>query len=461
MNIRKEALVNLRELCTMHPSLLTSSLSAVVNAIIKLFMDGERDVRKAVVAFVSECFEPIDKVELQPFLPLLIMYTCSAMTHIYEDVRLDAIRLIDLWVTIAPDVLVIKHWDRVTNNYLSLLTVDANSLTHSRSNLGTTSPSNATLSSVKSAENKSHLHLHKNSSAHCYDSYWFFMNFLESRHAKESFKNHFEESQTSKDAKTLRWDQSGFTPLHPSMGASSSYLSAQPLASYSALHLFESNGPKANQSTQLIETFHSILVGAWLETAPSVFNSSNISLTPALQLLEILLKLSLVLWRAMVSKGGVDKLGRAWLDTYLQQFLKHTIIYFPFGANTPGNRGGKVDSVLLGMNIMVCELTSLFLLARTMQENSVEKESLAESLKSRKRQHKEEREDSVPEWTEGIVDYVLGIFGAEDEEERKSSSMTSMSSDFKPEHLTSLLPTVWGFLNCLEEETKGTILDVS
>ncbi|KAL0086680.1 Rix1 complex component [Phycomyces blakesleeanus] len=506
--VRKEALLNMRDLCSDNPQILVSSLSTVVNSVLRLFMDDERDVRKALLSFLRDCFEPIDKIELQPFLPLLVIYTCSAMTHIFEDIRLDAIRLIDLWVDIAPEVLVSKFWDTVANNYLSLLSVDSNSIAQSRSNLSGSSAGHVSVASVKAAETKSHLHLHKSKlellksvsnfleaglSEDRNDNYWFFMNFLESRHARESFRNRLEETQASKDAKTLRWDQSGFTPLSAMIGSSVPFLSVNTLPGYSSLNLFESAGPKSTQAAtgsvgkgastrngvsvhrsecsldervsdvkQLIETFQPILVGSWLETAPSVFTSNNISLTPALQLLETILRLSLVLWRSMVSKGGIGKLSSAWLDSHLQQFLKHISVYFPYGADAFGNRGGKVDSVLQEMNIMVCELTSLFLLARTMQTNSAAKEHLAVDFKIRKRSHSQVKDDeNVPEWADRIVDHVLGVLGYEEEEVENEDgvpNMTSMSTAFKPEHLTSLLPTVWGFLNSLEKDRRDTVL---
>lgn len=43
----------------------------------------------------------------------MIMYTCSAMTHIFEDVRNDAVKTMDLWVKVAPDIIKSKFWDKV------------------------------------------------------------------------------------------------------------------------------------------------------------------------------------------------------------------------------------------------------------------------------------------------------------------------------------------------------------
>lgn len=94
-------------------------------------------------------------------MPLLIIYTCSAMTHIFEDVRLDAVKLMDLWIQIAPEIVVSKFWNRVTGNYMSLLTVDSNSINTQAQNSITSGNGVSTTASVKAAVTKSHLHIHK------------------------------------------------------------------------------------------------------------------------------------------------------------------------------------------------------------------------------------------------------------------------------------------------------------
>ncbi|KAG0184060.1 hypothetical protein DFQ28_000212 [Apophysomyces sp. BC1034] len=508
-NVRKDALSGLEELCGRHPELLVSSLSSVVHGLLKLFIDDDRDVRKSLLAFLRECFVPLDKADLQPFLPLLVIYTCSAMTHIFEDIRLDAIKLADLWVEIAPDVIVSKFWDRFTGNYISLLAVDSTSMNTS-STSSTPSSRPTTTTSVKEAAVKSHLHLHKSKlellsglskfleaglSGDKQDKFWFLLNFLEGRHAKESFKQHLEESKASKDAKTNRWDpksRSTYTSTHAMITATIPYISnVSTPSSFSSLNLFDSTAPKSQSSgttdalkgassnsyrsecglddrvkdvKMLIETFQPILISTWLETAPSVFSSSSaISVTPALQLLTVVMRLALILWRAMVSGGAVGALEKSWLDLHLQQLLKHLAVYFPYGADSFGNRGAKVDSILQEMNIMLCELTSLYLLARTMQRSVLLKNPPPNT--NRKRRHEEsgdrEDDDDIPAWADRIVDHVFGILGYEendlqhvDKKQRKDGSMSTMTSDFKSESLVSLLPAIWGFLNCLEGDRQ-------
>lgn len=296
------------------------------------------------------------------------------------------------------------------------------------------------------------------------------------------------------ESKTVKWDvkmKNAFTPTHAMVASVTPYLSeGAKLATYSHLHLFESSGPKNKNVTttavanasggqtatseinnsefsaeerlsnikQLIETFQPILVASWLEAAPAVFVSiSTISMTPALELLHEILKLSLVLWRAMVGSEIISTLPKEWLNQNLQQLLKHFTVYFPYGADSFGNRGSKVDDMLQEMNIMLCELTSLFLLARTMQKNATQLKNKSEASKLSERQQtkrrkleQEDEEAQIPDWAETVVEHVLDVLGYEQEGDAKM--MTSASSNFKTENLISLLPAIWGFLNCLEYE---------
>ncbi|KAL4211496.1 Rix1 complex component [Rhizopus microsporus] len=493
-NVKKEALLGLGDICSKNPELLISSLGQVVNGLLKLFIDEDRDVRKATLNYLQETFVEIDKVELQPFMPILIMYTCSAMTHIFEDVRLDAVKFMNLWIQIAPDVVVSKFWNRIRGNYMSLLSVDASKSSQ------TSAPSmmignNTSTASIKAAVTKSHLHIHKNKlgffsslskfleaglSEDNQDKFWFFLNYLDSKHSKESFKRKMEKYNNSVKGEAVIWNtktKNEHMPAHPMIIATAPNLSEEyKLATFSHLHLFESSGPKNNNNKTInmlgskgqsddidvnntefsrddrlnsvegmIEAFQPVLVASWLEAAPSVFvSSSTISMTPALELVYEVMKISVVLWRAVVSSQKISTMSGEWLNKHLQTTLKRFHVYFPFGADSLGNRGSKADEILLHMNILFCELTSLYLLAKTMQRSKMQLES--------KRQ--KTQDDQVPEWTETVVSFVFESLGYQ-----VNDTMTSGSSSFRADNLVSLLPAIWGFLNCLSNEESMSLFD--
>jgi hypothetical protein len=70
-------------------------------------------VRKALQNFLGEFIPMLHARDIHPFLPLLIVYTCSAMTHILDDIREDALKFMDLWVAAGGQVVVNGFWDKV------------------------------------------------------------------------------------------------------------------------------------------------------------------------------------------------------------------------------------------------------------------------------------------------------------------------------------------------------------
>lgn len=234
-------------------------------------------MRKATLSFLKETFPEIDRVELQPFMPLLVIYTCSAMTHIFEDVRLDAVKLMDLWIQIAPDVIVTKFWSRVIGNYMSLLAVDSNKISAAGSETSGIKGV-ATTSNVKAAATKSHLHIHKNklglfsslskflgtglADEQSHSEFWFLLNYLENRHAKQAFKEKMANYESVDTSKTAIWDvkhKNAYIVPHNRVASIATYLSeGSKLATFSHLNLFESSGPKTNTTTTTSNTMSDV-----------------------------------------------------------------------------------------------------------------------------------------------------------------------------------------------------------
>lgn len=66
--------------------------------------------------------------DLIPHVPLLILFTTSAQTHIYPEIRIDAVRFLDLFLEIVPESVVdgwtqgnSGHGKRVLEGYLGIL----------------------------------------------------------------------------------------------------------------------------------------------------------------------------------------------------------------------------------------------------------------------------------------------------------------------------------------------------
>ncbi|CAG8653340.1 3912_t:CDS:2, partial [Paraglomus occultum] len=123
-NVRKDALLGLKDLFNRYPQILPASLSLVINTIVRLLVDEDATLRRILLSFMNEFIPILSENDFRPYLPLLIIYTCSAMTHIHEDIRTDAIKFMDIWLNLAPDVVTIGFWKKILPNYVSLLGSD-------------------------------------------------------------------------------------------------------------------------------------------------------------------------------------------------------------------------------------------------------------------------------------------------------------------------------------------------
>ncbi|KAL9933966.1 hypothetical protein V8E36_007048 [Tilletia maclaganii] len=126
---RKDALFGLRELLSAHPFLLHKPgiLPSVLSASLRLIPDEDPSVRRAVHTFLSFLLPALveesttvgdgDAAKQQPqhgaspaalahYAPSLILYTISALSHIFTEVRIDALRILDLLLDYIPTAVV-------------------------------------------------------------------------------------------------------------------------------------------------------------------------------------------------------------------------------------------------------------------------------------------------------------------------------------------------------------------
>lgn len=104
-------------------------------------------VRKTLLSFLSWLLPLISKVmhymtcrdhsnvytisiqeDLIPHVPMLILFTTSAQTHIFPEIRIDAVRFLDLFLELVPESVVDGwiqgnpgHGKRVLEGYLGIL----------------------------------------------------------------------------------------------------------------------------------------------------------------------------------------------------------------------------------------------------------------------------------------------------------------------------------------------------
>ena len=124
-NYRHDSLQGLRELFTLHPVILTSNLSVILEKISPIFTDSNSVVRKALLLLLKHIIENVKKCNLVLFLPRLVTCMICAMTHLDNAIQLDSLSYMQLFLTDYSDLL-IKNAPQLLNFYLSLLTLQSN-----------------------------------------------------------------------------------------------------------------------------------------------------------------------------------------------------------------------------------------------------------------------------------------------------------------------------------------------
>ncbi|KAH9937104.1 uncharacterized protein B0H18DRAFT_1112984 [Fomitopsis serialis] len=108
---RKDAILGLRELLDGHPTLIHTHLTALVSNCTRLIADEDASVRRTLLSFLGwllpqilkQVSHPVGPVHNHylcrktfPHSPVLLLFTTSAQTHIFPEIRIDAIRF---WIS--------------------------------------------------------------------------------------------------------------------------------------------------------------------------------------------------------------------------------------------------------------------------------------------------------------------------------------------------------------------------
>ncbi|KAJ1955818.1 rRNA processing protein, partial [Linderina pennispora] len=117
---RKDAVLGLTDFLSLHPEVLNTELGSIVDGTVKLIVDNEPAVRRVLLKLYSTYLPDIPRRELAPFIPLMVIFTCSGMTHILDDIRSDAVKFLNLLIELAPQDLS-QYASKILPNFFSLL----------------------------------------------------------------------------------------------------------------------------------------------------------------------------------------------------------------------------------------------------------------------------------------------------------------------------------------------------
>ncbi|RKO90901.1 hypothetical protein BDK51DRAFT_31444 [Blyttiomyces helicus] len=395
---RKEAIIGIRDLYNKHPEALHTNLSLVLEGLTRLIVDED---------------------SFRPFVALVMAYTSSAMTHITEDIRLDGLKFLGVWLQYYPTLVTPfadKHWQWVEERLVYRQWI----ISHQSVESTRVFKDTGFLEALASRSNVLRLTRQRGMT---YGLTQPLVHLIRESAIWGILRSGAFEGQSG-----------NVVDLFGATGASvSDRLSMGPAQG------LEKSGSNAIRNTYdlqdmaqlkaLIDIIMPIMVDFWLESSATVFSASAIGMSPALSTLHTVLKMMSLLWRAMLGdeKNHPD---REWVENWGKTILKYFNVHFPFGGGNFSIRDDAVESVLQEMNILFCELLSHFILVG------------GEEVLSNKTR-----------WRERLLAYLLDTFNGT----VPKDGGPRMVHNMRPEHLEATFPVVWTVLNRSQTAERGQL----
>uniref|UniRef100_A0A7N8WYV1 Testis expressed 10 n=1 Tax=Mastacembelus armatus TaxID=205130 RepID=A0A7N8WYV1_9TELE len=119
-NVKHSALLGLRELLSLNPSLLDQHLSRLLSEVAAVFTDKDGNVRVAATRVLRFIAQSVPAERVAPFFPLLSAHLSCAMTHIETGIHEDAMTVLDVLLEHYPALLAARPAVLLTN-FLELI----------------------------------------------------------------------------------------------------------------------------------------------------------------------------------------------------------------------------------------------------------------------------------------------------------------------------------------------------
>ncbi|KAF9460822.1 hypothetical protein BDZ94DRAFT_1374995 [Collybia nuda] len=472
---RKDAIVGLRELLDSHRELLDSSLTALVNGSVRAIGDEDADVRKGLLTFFSWLFPRIPKEDLVPHTPLLLLFTTSAQTHIFPEIRIDAIRFLNIILEHIPQTVVTGwgggnngHGFRILEGYLGILNAGTNfgetdgtpRVTSTASVILTSGSKLIVLDSLETflrhaLSSISSISLSdKSPTLHS----WYLLSSFLNQEAYHSFSELLQPGVGGSKSRDHRYWQPEVETGAPNDNfprfISSTHLVFGGHQTLSDLfnrdtiaNLYKRgivNDTNAVLVARLARALHPTLVATFLDCAPSVFAPNSNLPDTEVQLIVAVVRIVHILYNAIMQNPvSVPKLSNSTSED-LKNFLGYMSPYFPFRLT------GSYDAkqAFQDVNLVFCELTSLLLLENEKELVPVVRLKGKQGLSS-----VNETKVSLSIQILRVSEYVIQLL-------RGESIVTRLGKPLTAAAYLALLPTIWALLNDVTATHRSTSSDV-
>ncbi|PWN37541.1 uncharacterized protein FA14DRAFT_159553 [Meira miltonrushii] len=114
-NVRRDALNGLLELLQDERSLNILIPSRIVGNVVRLLSDDDVGVRNALLQFWTAYTTKLTAKRLIPYTSIVVLHITSSMSHIFPDIRIDAVKFLNISLTAFGQCMVIG-WENFANS---------------------------------------------------------------------------------------------------------------------------------------------------------------------------------------------------------------------------------------------------------------------------------------------------------------------------------------------------------
>ncbi|KAG1783868.1 hypothetical protein EV702DRAFT_1055985 [Suillus placidus] len=469
-NTRKDTIMSFRELFELHPDIVESSMTILLGACVRLIGDEDAGVRKTLLSFLSWLLPLVSKENLIPHVPLLILFTTSAQTHIFPEIRIDAVRFLDLFLELVPESVVDGwiqgnpgHGKRVLEGYLGILsagtkygdtegevkaTSTASVVLSSQSKLVVLKSLSAFLTHAVSRQLRSSNHATSNLDPAAVPlPTWFLAPSFRSARSFNAYERFFRsesvDCQPQLDAEHPRDDFICMPDF--ATGPLATAWSLNDLSGISLAQTESSTHLNSHTSSliHLARTLYSTLLASYLDCAPVVFSPDANPPEAELNLLTVTARIMRTLYGSILQdRFSLSLAEEETLCDELSTLLGYMTGYFPF---RPARREIKVEHAFQDLNVIYCELTAMLVLV-SFRRPSGDISRKARFPTSRSLASSHVKHEGKLTLQAGLVrTYVTRLLLGED------NSGAQISRPLIPTMYIALLPTIWALLNQTKE----------
>ncbi|KAE9411033.1 hypothetical protein BT96DRAFT_983687 [Gymnopus androsaceus JB14] len=429
---RKDTIFGFRELLDAHWELIDSSLPVLINATVRIIGDEDASVRKALLSFYSWLIPRIPKEDIAPHAPMIMLFTTSAQTHIFPEIRIDAVRFLNIFLEYFPEIIVSgwnsaynSHGSRVLEGYLGVLSAGTITGNDEGPPVATSTASvmltpGSKLVVLQSLSRFIQAATQFGSTVSNSDKAWFLSPSFTTAEAYITF----DALLRPRPSPTKTWLPE-MDPESDEFSVSSS-LATETGNLLSQLQELSDSIIVMQKLFVWLPRFIPTLVSVFLDCAPAVFSPSGSLPETEMELVSAIVSITRTLYGTIIQ----DSAPVLSSIEELSAILGYMSPFFPFYPN--GRRDVKIEQVFQDLNLTYCDLTSRLILT-SRRESTPRQATTSRSKKGRQLGNEALQADRVH-------DYVIQIL-------RGQVSSSQLVRPLTPAAYNSLLPTIWSLIN--------------